>query len=292
MISGTYLSSSSLVNLASIQKKPNFVQVDLTEKDAVFKLLSNEKPDIIFHLAAFPAIGSSFDKPLETIINNVACQVNLLEAVRHEKLKNCRILVVSSADVYGKISAGDLPIDENTPFNPTNAYAVSKITQDYLGLQYFLSYNLHIIRARPFNHVGPAQAAGFVIADWAKTIAQIEKGEIEPVLRVGNLNVKRDFTDVRDMVAAYVLLIEKGKPGEVYNIGSDVSHNISNILDMFLSLSKVKINVQVDAKLLRPEDALDRLCDSSKFRKLTHWKPLIPIAQTLKDTLDYWRNIV
>jgi len=194
--------------------------------------------------------------------------------------------------VYGKVSEKDLPIDEDTPFMPTNAYAVSKITQDFLGLQYVLSYKLQIVRVRPFNHFGPRQATGFVIADWCKKIAQIEKGEIPPVVKVGNLKAKRDFTDVRDMVEAYAILLEKGKTGEAYNIGSGKSLCIEDILKILLKEAKVKISVEKDDLLFRPVDSLERVCDNRKFVSLSGWQPKIAIEKTLKETLDYWRNIV
>src|SRR3989344_1296755 len=190
-ISGTYLSENSLLNISSISKQIKLFKLDLKDKERIFKIIKDLKPDSIFHLAALPAVGASFDKPEETIINNVLVELNLLEAVRKLNLKESRILIVSSADVYGKVSKEDLPIDEETKFYPANSYAISKITQDYLGLQYFIAYGLKIIRARPFNHIGPRQASGFVIADWAQRIVQIEKGELEPVLRVGNLEAKR-----------------------------------------------------------------------------------------------------
>ena len=293
-ISGTYLSEKSLVNLRGFKEKLNLTQIDLKDSKAVFRLINYLKPDLIFHLAALPAVGSSFDRPVETIINNVAAEANVLEAIKNANLNDCRILIVSSADVYGKVAKKDLPIDENTSFNPTNAYAVSKIAQDFLGLQYHIAYGLKVIRARPFNHAGPRQALGFVVADFACKIAKIEKGEIEPVLRVGNLDSKRDYTDVYDMVRAQTLLIEQGKVGEVYNIGSGFSYKTSEILDILLSLStvKIKIEVEIDPILLRPQDSPDRICDNRKFTKLTGWKPTIPIEVTLKETLDYWRSII
>lgn len=291
-ITGTYLSEKSLLNLESIKDKLHLVNVDLTQQEGILQLVEKEKPDAIFHLAALPGVGSSFDKPAETIINNVVAQVNLLEAVRKVGLFDCRILIVSSADVYGKVAKEDLPIDEETRFYPGSAYAVSKITQDFLGLQYFASYNIKTIRVRPFNHVGPRQSAGFVIADFAQKIAKIEKGLQEPVLTVGNLESQRDFTDVRDMVRAYELSIRFGKFGDVYNIGSGKSYKISEILQMFLSLAKVKIKIQKDASLLRPQESLERVCDNTKFVALTGWKPEISLDKTIKDTLDYWRNIV
>lgn len=291
-IYGTYLSESSLVNIASLKEKLTLTQIDLQDEKKVFTLIEEIKPDIIFHLAALSSVGQSFEKPAETIINNVVVQVNILEAVRRLKLTETKILIVTSADVYGKVAKEDIPIDEETKFQPANAYAISKITQDFLGLQYFISYKLKVIRARPFNHIGPRQATGFVIADWAQKIAKIEKGMLEPILRVGNLEAQRDFTDVRDMVKAYALLIEKGAIGDVYNIGSGVSHKIADVLTMLLSFSKVQISIDVEPQLLRPEDSPERVCDNRKFVQLTGWKPTISLETTLKETLDYWRQIV
>ncbi|MGH7203397.1 MAG: GDP-mannose 4,6-dehydratase, partial [Candidatus Levyibacteriota bacterium] len=184
------------------------------------------------------------------------------------------------------------PVDENTPHRPANPYAVSKIAQDYLGFQYNLSYKLPIIRVRPFNHVGPGQAPTFVVSDFAKQIAEIEKGNREPVMRVGNLDAKRDFTDVRDMVRLYSLLIEKGEPGEVYNAGNGVSHSVQEVLDLLQSFSKMKITVQHDPAKMRPSDVPDIMCDRTKVTKATGWKPQISFETTIKDTLDYWRGIV
>lgn len=289
---GTYFSEKSLVNVEKIRDKIKLIKIDLTKSDDVLSLIHDIKPEQIFHLAAFPWVGISYEKPLETIINNVSCELTILEAVRKSNLTNCRILVISSADVYGNVTANDVPIDEETPFRPTSTYAVSKITQDFLALQYHNSYGLPIIRARPFNHIGPRQGLGFVVADFAKKVVLIEKGKHARVLTVGDLTAKRDFTDVRDMVAAYVLLMEKGKSGDVYNIGSGKSHKIENILNMLLSLSKAKITVRIDKSLFRPGEALERVCDNRKFVKLTNWKPTIPLEQTLQDILDYWRDLV
>lgn len=291
-VSGTYLASASLINLAKIVKKLHLVKIDLTYQEEITSFVKKIKPDLVFHLAALPAVGESFDRPEESIINNIIAQLNLLEAIKKLGFLNCRILVVSSADIYGRVSRKNVAIDEKVSFYPTNTYAVSKIAQDFLGLQYFLSYKLKIIRTRPFNHIGPRQSPGFVIADFAQKIAKIEKGKSEPVLRVGNLSSRRDFTDVRDMVRAYTLLIEKGTLGEAYNIGSGASHKISDMLEILLSFTKVKITIKEDSLLFRPQDSLDRVCDNRKFVKLTNWKPEVPLYQTLKETLDYWRNIV
>lgn len=291
-VTGTYLTEASLENITKIRGKVKAIHADLQESKKIEEVIASIKPDWVFHLAAMPAVGGSFAKPAETIINNVVSEVNLLEGIKNAGLLKCRILIVSSADVYGKVVAKDLPIDEETPFMPTNAYAVSKITQDFLGLQYAISYNLQVIRVRPFNHFGPRQATGFVVADWCKKIALIEKGRITPIIKVGNVAAKRDFTDVRDMVKAYTLAIEKGIFGDVYNIGSGVSYQVGDVLSKLLKFAKTRIDIVSDANLFRPQDSDERVCNNQKFVQLTGWKPTISLEETLEETLDYWRNIV
>lgn len=282
---GTYTSAKSHDNLDS---KIKLVQVNLQEEKSVSDLITSEKPDYIFHLAALASPKNSFDNPTETFTNNILMQINVLEAVR-KFLPSVKLLTISSAEVYGKVAEEDLPIDEETPFNPTNPYAVSKLAQDYITYQYYLSNKLDVVRVRPFNHIGPRQSLSFVVAEFAKRIADIEKGK-ENTMKVGNLKTKRDFTDVRDMVRAYEMAMEKGEAGEVYNIGSGKCYLISDILNKLISLSNKKIEVVEDANLLRPNDNPELLCDYSKFHKLTGWEPEIPIEKTLQDTLDYWRN--
>ena len=291
-ISGTYLEEQSLKNVEKIKTRINLFKLNLTNEKKVLNIVKEVKPDFVFHLAALTSPKESFDNPFETIENNVKAELNLLEAVRKLKQLNTRILVISSAEVYGIVEKKDLPIDEDTKLMPASPYAVSKITQDFLALQYFLSYSIKTIRVRPFNHIGPRQTPYFVVSAFAKKIAEIEKGKADNILFVVNLDSKRDFTDVRDMVAAYSLAIEKGEGGEVYNIGSGKSYTISQILDKMLSLSKTKIKIRVDESLLRPSDNPDLVCDRTKFTNLAGWKPEILIDKTLKDTLDYWRNII
>ncbi|RJQ36089.1 SDR family oxidoreductase [Candidatus Microgenomates bacterium] len=291
-ISGTYLTENSLANVENIKDKIKLFQLDLLESKKVADLVSSIKPDLIFHLAALPSTSDSFNNPSYTFNSNINPEINILQAVKNANLENTRILVVSSAEVYGLVAKEDLPVDEETPLMPFNPYAVSKIAQDFLGLQYFLSFNLKIIRVRPFNHIGPRQTPGFVVSSFAKKIAEIEKGKLEPVLKVGNLEPKRDFTDVRDMVCAYDLILEKGKEGDCYNIGSGISYQISDILDKMLSFAKVKIKVENDPSLFRPSDTPELLCDNKKIKEITNWTPKIPIDITLKETLDYWRKIV
>lgn len=282
-VHGTSLSSSKGESGLHIKT------LDLLDATATEKYVSEVSPDALFHLAALTSPAESFVSPAETITNNITAEINILEAVRKSNLKT-RIIVISSAEVYGLIKPSDLPVNEETSLHPGSPYAVSKIAQDFLGLQYHLSYGMDILRVRPFNHIGPRQAPGFVVASFAKQIAEIEKGKIEPVIKVGNLDAKRDFTDVRDMVKAYLALFEKGKAGEVYNIGSGKSHKVGAILDQLLKMSTVKIETEIDPSRLRPSDIPDIYSDNTKIESQTGWTPQIPLAKTLEDTLNYWRE--
>jgi GDP-4-dehydro-6-deoxy-D-mannose reductase len=288
-IYGTYRSESSK-DKSPIKDKIEFLQVDLKEKDQIEKALETIKPGWIFHLAAQANVPLSIKDPIETFHANIDSQLNLFSAILKLKLFETKILLVSSAEVYGYVKAEDLPVDEETPHRPANPYAVSKIAQDYLGFQYNLSYKLPIIRVRPFNHIGPGQETGFVVSDFAKQIVDIEKGLVEPVIKVGNLEAKRDFTDVRDMVRLYPLLLEKGVTGQVYNAGQGKSTKVRDILDMLLSFSKTKIKVENDPAKLRPSDIPEIVSDIRKVTKLTGWKPEILLEKTLLDTLEYWRQ--
>lgn len=289
-IFGTYLTQDSLINLESVKDKVKVHKVDLLHKEDVQSLVNSVQPSLVYHLAALTSAGDSFRNPAETITQNASIEINLLEALRKTK-PDCKILVVSSAQVYGRVDKKDLPIDEQTLFCPTNPYAVSKITQDFLAFQYFLSYKLSIVRIRPFNHTGPRQSSQFVVSAFARKIAELEKSQ-NNVIKVGNLEPKRDFTDVRDIVKAYVLLMEKGIPGEVYNVGSGVSYSIRDILNKLLAFAKKEMIIEQDPLLLRPSDTPEFVCDNAKMRGLTGWTPKIPLEQTLKETLDYWRNII
>lgn len=290
-IYGTYFSDKSLDSLSDIAAKLTLFKLDLMEKQSVQEVVDKTKPDWVYHLAAIASPAQSFNEPELVITNNIIAQLNLLEAIRKAGI-NPRIIVISSAEVYGIVDPKNLPINEDSPLRPTNPYALSKLTQDFMGLQYAIAYKMNIIRVRPFNHIGPGQTDQFAVAAFAKKIAEIEKGKRDPVLPVGNLESKRDFTDVKDMIRAYILLMEKGKPGDVYNIGSGKSNRMSEILNTMLSLSSVKIKVETDPNLLRPSDNPELVCDSSKIESLTGWKPEISLNTTLKDILEYWRRII
>jgi GDP-4-dehydro-6-deoxy-D-mannose reductase len=287
-VCGSFLNENS-ISLLPDREKFRLYKLDLLDETKTNELIDKEKPDYLFHLAGLTSPRKSIANPKEVIINNTVAQINLFEAIKKLNLKNIKILIVSSAEVYGLVNKTDLPMSENTPLNPTNPYAVSKLTQDYLGLQYFLSDKLNIVRVRPFNHIGPRQAPDFVVPTFAKRIVEIERGNSN-VMKVGILSSKRDFTDVVDMVKAYKLALEKGVSGEVYNLGFGKSYSIKEILDIMIGLSKVEIKVEEDPALVKQSDDPELLCDYTKFKNLTGWSPQIPIEKTLENTLDYWRK--
>ncbi|MGI8586416.1 MAG: GDP-mannose 4,6-dehydratase [Chloroflexia bacterium] len=266
-------------------------QADLTDWEATRSLLADLRPDYIFHLAAQSIVQEALRDPQATLMNNIVGELNVLRAM-HELELPARVLLVGSGEEYGRVCPEDLPVDEDTPFRPDNPYAVSKIAQDMLGLQYWLAYKLPIIRVRPFNHIGPGQSDDFVTAAFARQVAAIEAGRQEPVLRVGNLNAERDFTDVRDMVRAYHLAMTQGEPGEVYNIGSGTPTAISDILAAFLSMSSADVRVERDPARLRPSDVPRIVCDPARFHERTGWLPEIGLEESLADILNDWRNRV
>ncbi|MBI4789348.1 MAG: GDP-mannose 4,6-dehydratase [Chloroflexi bacterium] len=278
-------------NIVHLDGRATFIEGDLRELDFAEELVKETQPDYIYHLAgqAFPP--ASWQDPWTTLEINLRSEVNLLHSVAKIKLKP-RILVVGSLEEYGHVDARAMPVVEETPFQPDSPYGVSKVAQDLLGLQYFQSHHLPIVRVRPANHIGPRQSEQFVTSDFAKQIAEIEAGQREPVMRVGNLSAARDFTDVRDMMRAYHLALERGKPGEVYNIGSGRAVSIQRVLDILLEQSRVAIRVEQDPTRLRPSDTPVLYCSAEKFRAQTDWQPTIPLEQSLRDVLEYWREKV
>lgn len=268
-----------------------WVQCDLTDAAQTAATIAEVRPDFVFHLAAQSNVPAAFKAPAATFMTNVVGQLNLLNALR-DTSPQARILIACSSEEYGMVRPEDVPIDEDTPFRPNNPYAVSKIAQDALAVQHFLSWGQDTVRVRPFNHTGPGQSEHFVASAFAKQLAQIEAGKQEPVIYVGNLEAVRDFTDVRDMVRAYLLAVQHCEAGEVYNIGSGVGHNMQWLLDTLLSRSAVQVEVKQDPARMRPSDIPVQVCDASRFFKATGWQPQIPLEQTLADILDYWRGRV
>lgn len=277
------------INLSEVDKKVKLFRGDLLDESFVKDALYTFEPDLIFHLASFTVPGASFAQPKETILNNVGVTINLLESAKALK---ARILLVSSAHVYGLVKEEENPVKENNPLRPESPYAVSKIAQDFLGLQYYLAYKMHIIRVRPSNQIGPGQRADFAVASFAKQIAEAEAGLREPMIKVGNLEAVRDFTDVRDMVQAYCIAILQSPAGEVYNLGSGEGLKVRDILDKLIRFSNVKIRICHDPTRIRTVDVPKLVIDYSKFNNLTGWHPEIPIEKSLEDVLDWWRKRV
>lgn len=276
-------------NIEHLEGKVKLLECDLRDATSTRDVIDEIRPEYIFHLAAQSFVPTSWRAPTECLTTNVIGQLNIFEAVRKIDLK-CRIQIAGSSEEYGLVHESELPITEENPLRPLSPYGVSKVGQDMLGYQYYMSYQMAIVRTRGFNHTGPRRSPVFVVSDFAKQIVDIEKGRRDPVMHVGNLDASRDFTDVRDMVAAYFLALDKGKVGEVYNICSEKSWKIREILDKLLAMTKVKIDVKQDPARLRPSDVPRLLGDCSRFRKDTGWRPRIPFEKTLGDILDYWRQ--
>lgn len=278
-------------NIEGIKEKIHFHEADLLDAHSLYKVVDEVRPRYIFHLAAQSYVQSSWASPANTLEVNITGSVHLFEAVRKSD-PDITIQIACSSEEYGKVLSNELPIRETNPLRPLSPYAVSKIAMDYLGYQYFESYKLKIIRTRGFNHTGPRRGDVFSESTFAKQIAEIEKGKREPVVHVGNLDAVRDYTDVRDMVRAYYVAVEKCKPGEVYNIATGTGWKIKDVLNILLSMSKVKIKVQPDKDRMRPSDVEVLIGDASKFLKQTGWKPEIPFRKTMEDLLNYWREKV
>ena len=272
-------------------KIKSYSECGITDFSKLKTTLKRIKPNYIIHLAAQSSPSKSWKAPVDTVRVNIEGQVNLLEAIRSIKI-DPKIIIAGSCEEYGLVKKSEIPIRETQPLRPLNTYAVSKVAQDFLGYQYYKSYGMKVIRTRPFHHTGPRRPAHFVCSSFAKQIALIEKNKQKPIIRVGNLSAKRDFTDVRDMVSAYSLIMKKGIPGEVYNISSGSGIVIKEILDILLSFTDKIIKVEKDIKRFRPNDVPVFIGDSSKLKEISGWKPEIPIEKTLKDILEYWRENV
>lgn len=263
-------------------------QVDILNRKSLFSVMNEIKPDYVFHLAAQSSVEKSFSQPELTKKVNVDGTKNLLDSILNAKI-NPAILIVSSAQIYG--TPKQTPITEQHPLNPQSPYAKLRLKQEKLALDYYKKHSMKIVIARSFNHTGPGQSAEFVCPDFAKQIVEIEKGLRKPVIKVGDLKAKRDFTDVRDIVRGYLLALEKGKTGEYYNLCSGKAYSVEEILHILIKISNCKgIKIERDPKKMRPSDMPILLGDNSKFRKQTGWKPEIQIEQTLSDILEYWRK--
>ncbi len=287
-VHGTYRWRSRMENVDHLLGSIRLHEADLRDYSSLHRVLDTVRPDYVFHLAAQSFVPSSWTAPSETLTTNIAGQTNLFEAIRSLGLDPV-VQIACSSEEYGLVLPDEVPIRETNPLRPLSPYAVSKVAQDMLAYQYFQSFGLRAVRTRGFNHTGPRRGSVFVTSNFARQIATIEAGLAPPVIRVGNLDAVRDFTDVRDMVRAYWLAVTKGKPGEVYNVASGEGITIRALLDRLLALSATEVEIEVDPERLRPSDVEILIGDSSRFRADTGWEPRIPLDQTLRDVLDYWR---
>jgi len=288
-VHGTMRWRSRMENIIQLGNRITTHTCDIRDATAMYELIRDLRPDRVYHLAAQSFVPISWVAPAETLTTNIIGQTNLFEAIR---AVNCptRVQLACSSEEYGMVRPEETPIKETNPLRPLSPYAVSKVAQDLMGYQYHQSYNMHIVRTRGFNHTGPRRGDVFVTSNFARQIAEIEKGRHEPVIYVGNLNAVRDFTDVRDTVVAYYLALEKGKPGDVYNVATGKGYKISEMLDILLGFSKVKIQTRQDPKRMRPSDVELLLGDATKLRTETGWEPKYRFEQTMKDLLEYWRS--
>jgi len=263
--------------------------LDILSKESITELLFMLRPDEIYHLAAQSSVSVAWGNPQMTIDVNIKGAVNLMDALR-ELFYKPRVMVIGSGEEYGHIRPGDTPIVEETILKPGNIYAATKACQNMIGRIYADAYDLELIMVRAFNHIGPGQSPIFVVSDFCRQVAEIEAGKKEPVMYVGNLSARRDFTDVRDVVRAYALLAQHGIKGETYNVGSGHAYAIREILDKIISRSTTEIRVETDPAKIRPVDVPVIEADITKLKEATGWEPEIPLEQTIEEVLADWRE--
>jgi GDP-4-dehydro-6-deoxy-D-mannose reductase len=264
------------------------VEADLRDAGGVERAIRDSRPDVIFHLGGQAFVPLAFEDPAGTLLDNAVGQLHVILALLRCR-PDARLLVVGSGTEYGVVRPEQNPIGEDAPLQPVDPYAVSKVAQDLLGYQYFMSHRLQAVRVRPFNHTGPRQSAAFVASGFARQIAEIEAGRAPPHLSVGNLSAVRDFTDVRDMVRAYYLAGARGEPGEVYNLGSGLGRKIEEVLRILAGFSKSPLTIEEDPARIRPPESPVLISNPARFRARTGWEAQLPLERTLADTLEYWR---
>lgn len=279
---------SPLDNVRQLKGKVKFWLGDLCDLASMHTLFENSDYDYVFHLAAQSYVPYSLSVPVQTLETNIIGTLNLLEAI----FKNGRspaIHLCCSSEEYGQVDEDNIPIKEDCPLRPVSPYGVSKVAQDMLGFQYYVSHRMSIIRTRAFSHTGPRRGSVFAASAFARQIALIEARKCDNPISVGNLDSIRTWADVRDIVRAYWLLLEKCEYGEVYNIGGDRTATVGEVLEILKDLARCKIEHVVDTYLLRHADVTLQIPDITKFREATGWEPEIPLEETLHELLDYWR---
>lgn len=273
---------------AGLAKLATWTRVDLLDRDRVREEMRALRPAAIYHCAGASHVGASWHNTAQPFASNVLTTHYLLDAVRRAETP-CRVLITGSATVYAPSAA---PLGEDDPLAPTSPYALSKLAQEQLGLRGWTEDGIDVILTRPFNHTGPRQRPAFSAPGFARQIALIERGQIDPLIRVGNLDAQRDVTDVRDMVRAYALLMARGAPGIVYNVASGTARPIRAVLDALVSRSRVPVQISVDPERLRPHDTPVIVGNAARLRAATGWAPAIPFDRTIDDLLEYWRQAI
>jgi len=263
------------------------VAFDLRDRDAVADVVADAAPDAVIHLAAQTFVPESVRDPETTFDVNLTGTLYLLQALQRHKFDG-RMLFVGTGDVYGTVPEDELPVNERRLPAPRNPYAVSKVAAEALCYQWTVTERMHVVMARPFNHIGPRQSERFAVADFARQVAEIKRGDRPPVVQAGDIDVTRDFTDVRDVVRAYFALLAEGVSGEVYNICSGREHSLRSLLDLLAERADVDIRIDQDATRFRPSEQRRMRGDPAKIRSATGWSATIPIADSLNAMLDFW----
>jgi GDP-4-dehydro-6-deoxy-D-mannose reductase len=279
---------------AGLEGRVKLNLADAGDQLMMAELLEEERPEAVYHLAARARVGEAWANLEATYRDNILGQLGLLEAIRTTCVRSRppRVLVIGSYEEYGEVAAAQPPVREEAPLRPLSPYGVSKVTQDLMGLQYFLSFGIPVVRVRPAGHIGPRQADGFAVPDFARKIAEVEAGLARSPILVGNLKTQRDLTDVRDVVRAYRLLIERGVPGEVYNVGSGRVESMRFVLDFLLGESTADMSYEEDKSEFRPSDVSITHPDTTRLRAATGWAPAIPLEDSLRAVLKEWRGRV
>ena len=265
--------------------------LDVRDHELVDSVVKDIMPERVFHLAGQSSVSLSWREPALTYEVNAIGTHHLLDAL-HRHVPECKVHIAASSDEYGKVPPEDCPLDESAPLRPVSPYAVSRVAGEWIARMYHESFGLQAFVTRAFMHIGPGQPPSFATADWARQIALAEAGKAEPVVRTGNLEGMREFGDVRDVIRAYMLVIEDGKPGEAYNVSTGEPRRLGDVLDMLIAMSDTEITVATDPEKLRPVDFPVLYGDSSKLAADTGWKPTYRLQDTLADLLAYWREVV
>ena len=280
-----------LDNLRPGLERIELIRADVRDSETIFRILAYHHPHRKYHLAALSSPQESLRNPALTYEVNLSGTLNILEGWRREAFDS-RLLFVSTSEVYGPVGSERMPLREDCPLSPRTPYAGSKAAAELIVEQYQASYGLPVVLVRPFNHTGPRQSAGFVCSSLAQQVALMEAGLQPPVLTVGNLRVRRDFTDVRDIVRGYDLLLEHGRPGEVYQLCSGRPVSIEEVVGILSSLVSVPVKVIVDQSRVRPNDPAEFWGDPGKARRTVDWVPEFRLEKTLQDLKEYWRGLV